>query len=172
MRVPRIVVKKDEIKERQEDLSKLDVILEKYKNMKGATIPILQATQNIYGYIPRKAFEYISEKTGIKESELYGVATFYAQFKLQPVGKHIVKICHGTACHVQGAPKITDAILDELKIKKGETTSDNFYTVETVACLGCCSLAPVIMIDEEVYGKLDSTKAVNILKDLQKKENN
>lgn len=173
MRIQRILIEKNEnIKNENINLSLLDPIIEKYKNKKGSTIPLLQATQQIFGYIPNEAFEYISKKTDLKTSELYGVATFYAQFRLKPVGKHIIKICHGTACHVQGVKDITEAILDTLKIKDGETTSDGFYTAESVACLGCCSLAPVIMIDDEVYGKLTSKSAINVIKEIQLKENN
>jgi NADH-quinone oxidoreductase subunit E len=173
MRIQRISIEnKISTKNNKIDLSLLDPIIEKYKTKKGSTIPLLQATQQLFGYIPKEAFEYISKKTDLKASELYGVATFYAQFRLKPVGKHIVKICHGTACHVQGVKTITESILDTLQIKDGETTSDGFYTVESVACLGCCSLAPVIMIDEEVYGKLTSKTAINIIKEIQLKENN
>ncbi|NSW45980.1 MAG: NADH-quinone oxidoreductase subunit NuoE [Bacteroidales bacterium] len=154
------------------DLKLLDPIIEKYKNKKGNTIPILQSTQQIFGYIPSIAFEYISQKTGLKVSEMYGVATFYAQFRLKPVGKHIIKVCHGTACHVQGANALSDSILEALQIKDGETTPDGFYTVESVACLGCCSLAPVMMIDEDTYGKLTGKSAVNIIKEIKLKASN
>ncbi len=173
MRIQRIVSNPEHSSSKEEvNLSLLDSIIEKYKTKKGSTIPLLQATQQVYGYIPKTAFEYISQKTGLKLSELYGVATFYAQFRLKPVGKHIVKVCHGTACHVQGANVISESILEALQIKDGETTPDGFYTVESVACLGCCSLAPVMMIDDEVYGKLTGKSAVNIIKEIQLKENN
>lgn len=173
MRIQRIESFQSETSKKNNiDLSLLDNVIEKYKSKKGSTIPLLQATQQIYGYIPREAFHYISKHTGIKLSELFGVATFYAQFRLNPVGKHIIKVCHGTACHVQGANVISESILEALQIKDGETTPDGFYTVESVACLGCCSLAPVIMIDEEVYGKLTGKTAVNIIKEIQLKENN
>ncbi len=154
------------------DLSLLDPIIEKYKNKKGNTIPLLQSTQHLFGYIPAKAFDYISQKTGLKISDMYGVATFYAQFRLKPVGKHIIKVCHGTACHVQGANTISESVLEALQVKDGETTPDGFYTIESVACLGCCSLAPVIMIDEDTFGKLTGKSAVNIIKEIQLKENN
>jgi NADH-quinone oxidoreductase subunit E len=94
-------------------------------------------------------FEKLSAETGIPLSDMYGVATFYAQFRLKPVGKNIIKVCHGTACHVQNAKEITEAIEEALKIKDGETTEDRFYTLESVACLGCCSLAPVLMIGDQ-----------------------
>ncbi|MCF8303513.1 MAG: NADH-quinone oxidoreductase subunit NuoE [Bacteroidales bacterium] len=170
MRIARI---KPEIKtEDQEavDLSLLNPLIEKYKNKKGNVIPLLQGAQEIYGFIPRQAFKKISDETGIKLSDIYGVATFYAQFRLSPVGKHIIKVCHGTACHVQNADTITDSLEDALKVKDGETTEDKLFTLESVACLGCCSLAPVMMIGDETYGKLTGSGAVKIVKDIRIKE--
>jgi len=135
-------------------------------------IPLLQGTQDLYGYLPRKAFEKISEETGLKLSEMFGVATFYAQFRLNPVGKHIIKVCHGTACHVQNAKEITEALEEALKVKDGETTDDRLFTLESVACLGCCSLAPVMMISEQTYGKLTGNETVRIIKNIRIAENN
>ncbi|HRX31334.1 MAG: NADH-quinone oxidoreductase subunit NuoE [Bacteroidales bacterium] len=152
------------------DLKLIEPLIEKYKGKKGNLIPLLQGVQSIYGYIPRSAFELLSAKTGLKLSDMYGVATFYAQFRLSPVGKHIVKVCHGTACHVQGADAISTAIKDALGVSDGETTPDKLFTLETVACLGCCSLAPVMMIDEESYGKLTGSSAVKIIKEIKIKE--
>ncbi|HDP55144.1 MAG TPA: NADH-quinone oxidoreductase subunit NuoE [Bacteroidetes bacterium] len=153
------------------DLTLLDSLIEKYKGKKGSLIPLLQGAQNIYGYIPSAAFEKISEGTGISLSDMYGVATFYAQFRLKPVGKHIIKVCHGTACHVQNADAITDAIKEALGVNDGETTPDRLFTLESVACLGCCSLAPVMMIGEETYGKLTGASAVKVIKDIKINEN-
>ncbi|HPF93787.1 MAG TPA: NAD(P)H-dependent oxidoreductase subunit E, partial [Tenuifilaceae bacterium] len=116
------------------------------------------------------AFEKISEETGISLSDMYGVATFYAQFRLKPAGKHIIKVCHGTACHVQNADAITDAIKEALGVNDGETTPDRLFTLESVACLGCCSLAPVMMIGEETYGKLTGASAVKVIKDIKIQE--
>src|SRR6056297_1619973 len=172
MRVQRILQKKDSIKQEEVDLSLLDPLIEKFKNKKGNLIPLLQGTQNIYGYIPYDAFYKISEATGISLNEMYGVATFYTQFRLNPVGKHIIKVCHGTACHVQNAGTITEALQDALKVEDGETTDDNLFTLESVACLGCCSLAPVMMIDGETYGKLTGSHAVKIVKEIKIKESN
>lgn len=152
------------------DLTLLEPVLEKYQNVKGNLIPILQHTQDIFGYIPREAFIKISETTGLKLSDLYGVATFYAQFRLQPVGKHIIKVCHGTACHVQNSNKITDSLEDALNVKDGETSGDGLFTLESVACLGCCSLAPVMMIGVETFGKLTGSEAVRIIKEIKIKE--
>lgn len=152
------------------DLDLMDPLIEKYKNRKGNLIPLLQGTQEIYGYIPLQAFIKLNKETGLELSEMYGVATFYAQFRLTPAGKHIIKMCHGTACHVQSVTAITDELLDLLNIKDGETTDDGIFTLETVACLGCCSLAPVMMIGEETYGKLTPKQAAKIVKEIRREE--
>ncbi len=172
MRIQRINEQKHSKSSVDVDLSLLDPIIQKYKNVKGNMIPILQHTQELYGFIPRQAFIKISDETGLKLSDMYGVATFYAQFRLNPVGKHIIKVCHGTACHVQNANKISDALQEALNIKDGETTEDNLFTLESVACLGCCSLAPVMMIGIETFGKLNGNEAVKIVKDIKIKELN
>lgn len=173
MRIQRIQQKKTDTGERDKaDLALLEPLLERYKDRKGNLIPLLQGVQDIFGYLPKEAFYKIHEATGLPLNEMYGVATFYAQFRLVPAGKHIVKMCHGTACHVQNVTAITDEILDTLKIKDGETTVDGLFTVETVACLGCCSLAPVMMISEETYGKLTPGQAVKIIREIKRSENN
>ncbi|OFX23941.1 MAG: NADH dehydrogenase [Bacteroidetes bacterium GWA2_31_9b] len=173
MRVKRVSLKNvNEIEESSVNLKLLDSLLDKYKNKKGNLIPILQGAQNIYGYLPKEAFIKISEVTGLKLTEMYGVATFYTQFRLHPVGKHIVKVCHGTACHVQNATAISEAIEDALEVKDGETTPDRLFTLESVACLGCCSLAPVMMIGDNTFGKLTGSQAVKILKEIKIKETN
>lgn len=172
MRVKRILQEKEATMQSSVDLSLIDPLIEKYKSKKGNLIPLLQGTQNIYGYLPREAFLKISELTGLKLSEMYGVATFYTQFRLNPVGKHIIKVCHGTACHVQNATAISEALEDALGIKDGETTEDRLFTLESVACLGCCSLAPVMMIGDETYGKLTGNQAVKIVKEIKIKESN
>ncbi len=148
----------------------LQPLLEKYKGKKGSLIPVLQGTQDIYGYIPEQAFLEISKKLGYKLSSLYGVVTFYAQFRLSPVGKHIIKVCHGTACHVQNAKKITEILQDILKVSDGETTEDKLFTLESVACLGCCSLAPVMMIGDETYGKLTEKSTKKIIREIKNSE--
>ena len=135
-------------------------------------IPLLQEVQDLYGYLPEQALRKISEETNLGLSEMYGVATFYSQFRITPVGKHIIKVCHGTACHVQNSDAITEALENFLEIKDGETTKDRLFTLESVACLGCCSLAPVMMIDGETFGKLTGKKAEKILKDIKKQELN
>lgn len=152
------------------DLSLLVELIQRYKNKKGNLIPLLQGVQAIYGFIPREAFVKLNRETGLELNEMYGVATFYAQFRLSPAGKHIIKMCHGTACHVQSVTAITDEILDFLKIKDGQTTTDGLFTVETVACLGCCSLAPVMMIGDETYGKLTPKQALKIVREMKRME--
>jgi len=167
MRIARInpmetIKKKDEL-----DLSLLDPLIAKYKGKKGNVIPLLQGAQEIYGYISKAVFEKLSAETGIPLSDMFGVATFYAQFRLNPVGKFIIRVCHGTACHVQNAVEISESLEEALKIKDGETTEDRFFTLESVACLGCCSLAPVMMISGQAYGKLTGNEAVKIVKNIR-----
>ncbi len=172
MRIQRIYQEKCAAEATGLDLSLLDALLSKYKSKRGSLIPLLQGAQAIYGYLPREVFEKISNETGIRLSDMYGVATFYSQFRLEPVGKHIVKVCHGTACHVQNADELTDALQDALGVKDGETTEDRLFTLESVACLGCCSLAPVMMIGDETYGKLTGSEAVKIVKNIRIQEKN
>jgi NADH-quinone oxidoreductase subunit E len=139
---------------------KIDLITK--KDQIGALIPLLQSAQDSYGYIPEKVIHYVSEIVGIPAAEIYGVITFYAQFRLKPLGKNVIKICEGTACHVNGAKSILNTLQNELGISVDETTDDGIFTLQSVACIGCCSLAPVIMINDETHGNLtpDSTKKV------------
>ncbi len=167
MRITRIVNKPESLTDEAIDLSPMDALIEKYKNKFGSLIPLLQGTQSLFGYVPMEAFKKIADATGIAVADIYGVATFYAQFRLSPVGKNIIKVCHGTACHVQNANSITDAIKDYLNVNDGETTPDGEFTLESVACLGCCSLAPVMMVGENTFGKLNGKSAVRIIKDLK-----
>lgn len=149
------------------DFAELDVFLEKVKGMPGNLIMILQQAQSIYGYLPREVIAYISKKTGNTQAKIYGVATFYTQFRLEPIGKNLIMLCQGTACHVSGSQDIESAICKELKISDGETTEDGLFTLNNVACLGCCSLAPVMMIQsstgEETYGNLTKEKVIQII---------
>ncbi len=142
------------------------VMTEYYHGSEADLIPILQNIQNAYGYLPEDVIKRLSEHTGIFVTQIMGVATFYSQFRLQPSGEKTIKICFGTACHVNGAEKVADALCDELKIELGGTTPDNKFTLESVACLGCCSLAPVMMIGEETYGRLTPDKARKIIREL------
>jgi len=150
------------------DLDLIDPVIEKYKGKAGNLIPLLQGTQEAFGFIPRGAFLKISNETGIPVTDLYGVATFYAQFRLVPSGKYIIKMCHGTACHVQAVQEVTNQLLDFLEIKDRETTTDGLFTLETVACLGCCSLAPVMMINEDTHGKLTPAQGLKIVKEIKR----
>ena len=152
------------------DLTKLDPVLKEFENQSGSLISILQNAQDIYGYLPLDVLKYIADKTGNKRAKIYGIATFYAQFRLKPVGKYMILQCQGTACHVNGSAEISRAICDELKIKSGETTPDGMFSLEEVACLGCCSLAPVIMVNGEAYGKLTPEKARKIIRDIRNRE--
>jgi NADH-quinone oxidoreductase subunit E len=150
--------------EEQIDLQALDRVIEAFREEPGALIPMLQQAQELYGYLPREVLTHISEKTGIPLSQIYGVATFYAQFYLQRRGKCIVRQCDGTACHVRGSGKIVEAIERELGIKDGETTPDYKFTFEVVYCLGSCGLSPVAVVDNQVVGRLVPEKMIQVLK--------
>jgi NADH-quinone oxidoreductase subunit E len=156
------------------DFSELDMFLEKVRDMPGNLIMILQQAQNLYGYLPREVIAYISKKTGNTQAKIYGVATFYTQFRLQPIGKNLIMLCQGTACHVSGSKDIEEIICEELKINDGETTEDGIFTLNNVACLGCCSLAPVMMIQnsagEETYGNLTKEKVLDIIGQIRDQE--
>ncbi|MCL2843755.1 MAG: NADH-quinone oxidoreductase subunit NuoE [Oscillospiraceae bacterium] len=147
-----------------------EAILTNWAGDRSQLIPLLQQLQDAYGYLPEDVIARLSQRTGIFVSSIMGVATFYSQFRLEPVGKHVVKICFGTACHVIGAENIADAICHELGITLGGTTEDRQFTVESVACIGCCSLAPVIMIDDETHGRLTPETARAVIRDVRAKE--
>lgn len=151
----------------QVDLSLLDETLDKYKDVKGSLITVLQNAQEIYGFLPMSVLEHVANITGVSSSQVYGVATFYTQFRLNPVGENLIMLCKGTACHVNGADNIEEAIIEELGIKDGETTEDDIFTLNNVACLGCCSLSPVMMINDETYGSLTPQKTKEILREIR-----
>lgn len=142
------------------NLSLIDDVLDEYAAVPGSLITILQKAQDIYGYLPTDVIKYISDKTGIKPAKIMGVATFYTQFRLNPVGKYLIMLCKGTACHVNNSDLIEKTIIETLGINDGETTDDGLFSLKNVACLGCCSLSPVMMINGETYGSLtpDKTK--------------
>ena len=148
------------------DLKMLDSILEEFKGRK-AVIPILQKAQSAYGYLPKAVLTAISEKTGIPLSQLMGVATFYAQFRLTRQGRNLIRVCDGTACHVRGAPKSVEAIENALHIPAGGTSDDYKYSMEIVYCLGSCGLAPVAVVNDKVYGQIEPQKIVEQLKKLE-----
>ncbi len=148
----------------------LNNVITAYKGQAGSLVAVLQDAQGIYGYLPQSVMRLVGKELGIKPAKIYGVATFYTQFRLAPVGKYLIMLCQGTACHVNGAERIQTAICQELKIKPGETTDDGFFTLDTVACLGCCSLAPVMMVNGQAYGPLTPDGAVKIIKNVYQKE--
>ena len=152
-------------------VTELAPVLEKYAKVPGSLITILQKTQDIYGYLSVDAINYISEMTGIRPAKIYGVATFYSQFRLKPIGKYLIMLCQGTACHVNGSKMIEEAVCEHLGISDGETTEDGIFTLNNVACLGCCSLAPVMMVKsaegDETYGNLTKDKVRKILDEIR-----
>lgn len=148
------------------DLTLLDPILARHEADPGGLIPVFQETQDVYGYLPRPALAEIARRMQMPYAEVFGVATFYTQFHLEPRGKTIIRICTGTACHVAGAPEITRALCDELNLDLGATSEDLRFTIEAVACVGCCGLAPVTVIADKPNGLLDPAKARKIAKRL------
>ena len=142
---------------------KMEQILKKYRGHQGVLIPALQEIQRLYGYISRESMVAVAEGLGLPESEVFGVASFYSQFYLEPRGENMIRICQGTACHVRGVDKILTAFAEELGIEPGETTPDKKFSLERVACLGACGLAPVAMIGEKTYGRLTPEKVKEIL---------
>jgi len=156
------------------DFSALEPVLSEYASERGSLITILQKAQEIYGFISEPVINLISLHTGIKPAKIFGVATFYAQFRLKPIGKYLIMLCKGTACHVNGSDEVKSAIMQYLQIADGETTADGLFTLNTVSCLGCCSLAPVMMIQtrdgEETYGNLNRDKVYEILNNIIQSE--
>ena len=140
-------------------------IFSHYEGEKHELIPILQETQEKFRYLPAAAMREISRFLGVPEANIYGVSTFYAQFKLTPLGKKVVRVCRGTACHVRGSGKVLAEMEKQLGIKAGETTDDMEYTLETVACIGACALAPTMTIDSETFGKMTTKKVAEVLGD-------
>ena len=162
MRIQRIP--KTQTPQNQEtDISLIENIIPKYKGKKGGLITLLQEIQAVYTYLPKAALQLVEQELNYPLSELYAVATFYAQFKLQPSGKYSIKVCKGTACHVQNANAVMNALSEHLKVKDGETTEDGKYTLEAVSCLGCCSLAPAMMIADETFGKLTAETSIKTI---------
>jgi len=162
--------KKRSEESKQSGFSTFKVDLWNYEGELGALIPLLQSAQDTYGYIPESAIDSISEIVGIPTADIYGVITFYSQFRLKPLGKYLIKMCDGTACHVNNSIALLTAITDELQLSGTDTTDDGLFTLQKVACLGCCSLAPVIMINGETYGRLNPKKVQQILREYRKKE--
>ena len=145
-------------------LEKIDKIIENYKNDKTFLIPILQDIQAEYNYLPKETLIHVAEKLSLPLIQVYGVATFFKAFNLTPRGKHIINVCLGTACHVRGAVNVLQKIERELGIKKGETTEDMQFTLETVNCLGACALGPIMVVDGEYHGHMTSMRIESVLK--------
>ncbi len=142
----------------------------RYDGAPGELIPLLQSAQDHFGYVPRRAIKHISAATNVPESTIYGVITFYAQFRLQPIGKYLIRICDGTACHVSQSQMLIETVEDELSIEVDGTTEDGLFTLLTVACLGCCSLAPVIMINDDTHGNLSAAMVRKLLRKVRREE--
>jgi NADH:ubiquinone oxidoreductase subunit E len=138
-------------------------IIKEYKDIEGPLVPILQKANDRYNYLPEPVLRYVAEKLNMPLSAVCRIATFYNAFSLEPRGKHIITVCLGTACHVKGAGKVVAALESELGIKSGETTKDMLFTLETVRCIGCCGLAPVLKVGEEIHGHMSKTKAPEVL---------
>jgi NADH-quinone oxidoreductase subunit E len=141
----------------------LQELIDGYKDRPNAVIGLLQDVSRLCGFLPEDVLEKISVEIGIPVSRLYSLATFYSAFRLEPLGKHKVCVCIGTACHVKGAARIVDAIERDLSAKAGQTTADGLFTIETVNCLGACALAPLVVLDEEYHGRMDSKKASKLV---------
>ena len=152
------------MEEQKIDLKPVDKIVAQYGNDLGSNlIAILQQTQNEYGYLPKSVLKEISKLTDVPLTRIFGVVTFYSQFTLTPRGKHAVKICTGTACHVKGVEEVKQKVKDQLGVVEGETTADYQFTLETVACIGTCFLAPVMMVDDRYFGKLTVDTVTDIV---------
>lgn len=146
-----------------EEKAALAAVVGKYRGQRGVAIPLLADVQREFGYLPAWAVEEAARTLDVPAAELFGVATFYSMFRLTPLGKHVIRLCRGTACHVGGSSRIAEELQRRLGVPEGETTTDGLFTLQFVACLGCCSLAPVMMVDEDVHGRLTPTKAVEVL---------
>lgn len=145
------------------DLRLIEPVIKKYKDTAGSLITVLQEIQDVYGYLPEDALCHAAIELSIAPATVFGVATFYAQFRFKPVGRYFIMLCQGTACHVNGSEMIEKAVFESLGIRDGETTPDGLFTLKTVACLGCCSLSPVMMINSETYGSLTPQKVREII---------
>ena len=147
------------------DFKQIDAIIDQYSGNPEALLMIMQDISDNYHYVPKEVVPVLAEKLGVRESLIYSVATFYKTISLQPRGKYIVNVCTGTACHVRGANRVMDALSEKLHIKEGETTDDLLFTLEAVRCVGCCASGPVVTVNQETHGGLDSSKAVKLIDD-------
>jgi len=154
------------------DLALLEPYIEQYggMNAKENLIPVLQKAQDLYGYLPTEVIVYIARRFSIKPTKVFGVVSFYTQFRTKPIGKHLILLCQGTACHVNGSPLIEDAIREHIGVEEEEISENGLFTYSNVACIGCCSLAPVFMIGDKAYGGLTKAKTINVLKEIEQEE--
>ena len=154
------------------DTSLIEPYLKQYEGLdvKGNLITILQKAQDIYGYLPTELLVYMALRLGIKPAKIMSVVTFYTQFRTKPVGKYLILLCQGTACHVNGSSAIEETIKSTLGVEEDEISQNGLFTYINVACIGCCSLAPVMMIGDKTYGRLTKDKTVKILKDIEREE--
>lgn len=148
---------------KQKEFAELKEYINSVKNVQGLLMQTLQKAQDIFGYLPLEVQQFVSDETNIPLADIYGVVTFYTQFTIEEKGKHKIGVCLGTACYVKGSQEIIDKIVDELNVKVGQTTDDRLFTLEATRCLGCCGLAPVMVVDEDVYGKVDPKKVPEII---------
>jgi len=153
----------EQVQEQEIDLGPANAVIDKYIDMHGALMPVLQGIQEAYGYVPEPCVHLAAERLNVYSSQIYGVLTFYAQFHLEPRGKYIVRVCMGTACHVKGAGRIGDTLKDRLGIGHAETTEDLKFTAEYVACIGACGMAPVIMVNDDTFGSMTVQKMDEVI---------
>ncbi len=158
-----VTPEKDKIEISVKDMEIMNKIIEEYKDAEGGLVPVLQTANDTFNYLPEPVLRYTAEKLDIPLSVVYRIATFYNAFSLEPRGKHIITVCLGTACHVKGAGKVISALENKLGIKRGETTEDMLFTLETVRCIGCCGLAPVLKVGEEIHGLMSKGKVPELI---------
>jgi len=152
------------------DWEGIDRIIQKYNGEREALLMMMQDISGIYNYLPPEVIPVLVSRLGVKESVVYGMATFYKSISLEPHGRYIINVCTGTACHVRGAGKIMDALKEKLRLKEGQTTDDLLFTLEAVRCLGCCASGPVITVNKEIYGGLDRSSAVKLIERYREEE--
>jgi len=153
------------------DFKEIDAIINRYSGNPEALLMIMQDISDIYNYVPREVIPVLKERLGVKESLIYSVATFYKTISLEPRGRFIVNVCTGTACHVRGASRVMDALSEKLHVKEGETTDDLLFTLQAVRCVGCCASGPVVTVNQETYGGMDSSKAVKLIENYKELRN-
>ena len=154
-----------EVPEEEIDLAPANAVIDKYLTLHGNLMPVLQGIQDEYGYVPKPTIDLVAERLNVYQSQIFGVLTFYAQFHLKPRGRYIIRVCVGTACHVQGASRIVETFFDKLGISHAETSPDLRYTFEKVACLGACGMAPLAMVNDSTYGSMTVQKVEEIIAD-------